>query len=466
MLGAWRLPVIGTSITLSHLPMLRRIFTRSVLSCVVFTLAGGALPAQEPAGEPAPWRDLAEQNRRLQEQVKEQQRQIEALAAKLTEVQQAGERHERQLQELREGAAGPAPATAGNREQEIRLSGEAGLAFFNTGAAGQFPKAEFRVDDARVFVEAPVVKDVYFFGGLDLQTREANDENLRFGELYADFENVSGRLGGPDRVLNVRAGRFNIPFGEEYLVRNVLDNPLISHSLSDVWGMDNGVEVYGGSGQFQYVLAVQNGGDNPLHDYNADKSLTTRVGWEAAAWLHLSASAMRTGELNVTGDALSEVWFADAFFRALGPAKSTTSFWADLYEGDATARWKDGQLRAALGSVRFDDNDTATDNSRRLRYGYVEVMQKIAGRLRGAARYSEIQAGGGGYPLAGWGNLGRYFFSPALTERLRRLSLGFGYQFGPPLVLKLEYTAEWGRQTNGARRDQEDFLGTEVGLKF
>lgn len=428
---------------------------------------GGALGAQD-SPESAQLRELAEQNRRLQELVKEQQRQIESLAARLGEVQKTGERHEKQLQDLREGSAGAAagPATpAFRRDQELRLSGEAGFAFFSTGAAGQFPKSEFRVDDAKLAVEAPVGKDVYFYGELNLLTREANDENFHLGEFYADFENVSGRFGGPDRLVNVRAGRFYIPFGEEYFSRGPVANPLISHSLPDIWGVDEGVEIYGGLGRFQYALAVQNGGTSRLRDFNADKAMTARLGWDLARWLHVSASAMRTGELATATDSLSEVWFANGFFRALGPAKSTGAFWADLYEGDATARWKGGMLGAALGRVTFDDSDTTADNARRMSYGYLDAMQEIGGGLYGAARYSAIHAPKG-YPLAGWGNLGKYFFAPTFAEELQRLSLGLGYRFSPPLVLKLEYAREWGRQTTGAPRDQEDFFGTELGVKF
>jgi hypothetical protein len=63
--------------------------------------------------------------------------------------------------------------------------------------------------------------------------------------------------------------------------------------------------------------------------------------------------------------------------------------------------------------------------------------------------------------------MGAFFFRPgALTEELRRMSVGLGYRFGPPLVLKAEYTWESGRMTTGVRRDHEDFLGTQLGVKF
>lgn len=435
-------------------------------------LAPGVLLGQtHPPPDPA-LQVIIEQNQRLQEQVKQQQKTIETLTTQMEEIRRASERHERELQGLQErpGNVSPeGPSPAGSRDHEVRIGGETGLAFFSTGSEGQFPNGEFRVDDTTITVEAPVWKKVYFFGELKLTQREANSANFEIGELYVDFEGLGGA--GRPEALNFRAGSLNIPFGEEYLVRGPIANPLISHSLSDLWGVDEGVEIYGRLGTWQYVLAVQNGGISQLHDWDPDKSVTARLGWDPADWLHLSASAMRTGQLTTvspvtgSGDNLSAAWFGNAFFRALGPASRTPDFWVNLYEADAVVKWPGGQAAVALGQGQFDDSDPLAENSRRLRYGYLEAMQSITEELYGAARYSEINAPGG-YPLAGWGNLGTYFFRPALTEELKRFSLGFGYRFGPPLVLKFEYTWEWGRTTTGDARDHEDFFGTEIGLKF
>ena len=70
-------------------------------------------------------------------------------------------------------------------------------------------------------------------------------------------------------MLNVRAGRIDVPFGEEYLMRDAIDNPLISHSLPDIWGVDEGIELYGAAGKFSYVVAVQNGGIPATRDFTS-----------------------------------------------------------------------------------------------------------------------------------------------------------------------------------------------------
>ncbi len=409
--------------------------------------------------------ELAEQNGRLQDQVQAQQRMIDALAVQLKELQEAGARQARPVAERREEAAeAVAGPDAFRRERAVRVAGEAGFAYFKTGSAGAFPKGEFRVDDPVISFEAPVRKGVYFFTELKLLPRETNVDSFQLGEMYVDFEDVSAAWGQPG-ALGVRAGRINIPFGEEYQVRGPVANPLISHSLADVWGTDEGVEIYGQVGPLSYAVAVQNGGASRLRDFNADKAVVARIGGDPTRWLHLSASAMRTGELAAVADNLSEVWFANGYFRALGPAKTTGTFWASLFEVDATARWRSGHLGAALGQVRFGDSDTTADNSRRLRYGHVEAVQVLAGSLYGAVRYSEVRAPRG-YPLAGWGAAGTFFYRPSFAEQLRRLSLGLGYRFGEAVVLKAEYARESGRMTNGAARNDEDFLGGELAVKF
>lgn len=423
------------------------------------SFAFGILAAATAMAADAEVRALVEQNRQLVEQVRAQQKQIDDLRARLDRID-----------------VGPAPdqstSSAGESGRQIRLSGEAGVGFFKTGDDGTLPNSEFRVDDARIFVEAPVWQNVYFFGGIELTTREANDEYFHVGELYFDVED----LWSSDKAhtLSLRAGRMNLPFGEEYQVRNVIDNPLISHSLADVWGIDEGIQIYGKLGRVRYNLAVQNGGHKSLRDLDPDKAVVGRLSFDATPHLSLSASAMRTGDIratdanvNIPTDTYSEVWFANAFFRALGAAAYTKTFHAELAEVDASWRWSTGHLKGTAGWVTFDDDSTTTSSSRDLSYSSVEGVQQLAGKAFAAARYSTIDAPGG-YPLAGLGNAGKYFYNPfaPLTQELRRLSVGLGYRFAPPLVWKFEYTWEDGRLVNGAKRNDEDMLSSILGLRF
>ena len=124
---------------------------------------------------------------------------------------------------------------------------------------------------------------------MDLITPQAHDNALHLGELYLQFEKLIPH-GDMDGLLNARVGQFYIPFGEEYQYRFASDDPLISHSLSDLWGYDPGIEVYGSWRKLSYVVAVQDGGISTLNAGTADKSVTARIGYDPTSWLHLSVS--------------------------------------------------------------------------------------------------------------------------------------------------------------------------------
>src|SRR5256885_12856549 len=224
-------------------------------------------------------KDLKRQNEALHQQLLNQQTIIEKLSQKVAEVQtnvaHQFDQRASEIEPLPLPSRGLLPLQLG----KVHLSGEGGAAFFHSGSHGPFPNSEFRVDEAKLFVEAPLWKDVYFFSEVNITTRESMDEFMQIGELYVDFENIS-RFWNRDGWLNLRVGRLDIPFGEEYLTRDAIDNPLISHSLADIWGVDEGLEIYGSIAKVQYALAVQNGGHPALRDHNPDKSIALRIGYD------------------------------------------------------------------------------------------------------------------------------------------------------------------------------------------
>jgi len=399
---------------------------------------------------------LREQNALLQQQLQKQGETLDTLNQKVQKLEATSD-----AQAVAAGES-PAPATTGYTVGNIHFSAEGGVAFFNTGTEGSTPHSEFRADEARIFVEAPVWDDVYFYSDLDLATRENNGLNTQLGELYLDFEDVSKLFGKPG-LLSVRAGRLDIPFGEEYLNRYAMEDPLISHSLSDIWGIDPGVELYGRQGKFSYVMAVQNGGGNGVRDFDGDKAVVGRASYDPNANWHFSLSGMRTGNLNVNHDFTSAMWFGNGWFRSIG-SPSTTKFHAIALEGDITARWKTGHVSAFGGYVRYGDNDPGVDNSRDIFYYSLEVEQNLAHKFYVASRFSQILAPNG-YPLVGFGDMAQYFGGTPSTS-LWRFSFGGGYRFSDRLALKAEYSLERGSLVGGAHRDHEDFFGTEAVFRF
>jgi hypothetical protein len=433
--------------------------------CTGFACALGPLNSSaQDAGAQNDIRELKAQNSRLQEQIEKQQKLIDGLSRQVSRIRE---------NELAKPSSGEAPAVQEPSSSalsafslgKVNLSGEGGVALFKSGKEGPFRNTEFRIDEARLFVEAPVLENVYFFAELNLVTREMTDVSLRLGELYLDFENVS-RLWGQDHLVSLRLGRLDIPFGEEYLYRDAIDNPLISHSLSDIWGINEGIEIYGRLGKVSYLVAAQNGGVPDGVDNTADKSVTARLAYDPFKWLHLGVSALRTGDVDVTKDHLSAVWFGNGFFRSIG-SEQTSQFHTDMVQGDLRFRLPHGHVAAFGGFARYADNDPAAQNKRDIFYYSLEAVQNIFGKAYAGARFSQIFADKG-YPLTGNGDMGEYFFNPAapLTDNIWRLSLGLGYRWSPNLVTKGEYTFERGHLVGGGRRDAEDLFALEAAFKF
>ena len=431
-----------------------------------FFLLAGHTRADDTAATQQQLQLLQQQNEKLQQQLQKQQELIDSLSRKVSEIQNASSSRDAAITDLKtemKDQADQTPASASQLFGKVHISGEGAIGFFDSESKGQYPAGQFRVDEAKLFVEAPVWGDVYFYSETDLASRESTSLTLSVGELYLDWQNVSD-LWGQEKMLNLRAGRFYIPFGEEYLNRFAIDNPLISHSLSDIWGADDGVEIYGRISGLQYVLAVQSGGGMASHDFTGDKSVTAKVGYDPANWLHLSASAMRTGSIDVNGDMLSALWFGDGWFRSIG-GSGTTRFHANLAEGDVQFRFPWLRLNAAGGYAEYNDNDPAANNRRGIYYYYLEGIHDFTHKFYAATRFSQIIAPRG-YSILGDGNMSTFYFGPALTKEYWRLSLGLGYRFNSRLLVKAEYSFNQGVASDGSSRGHENMFALEGAFKF
>ena len=71
------------------------------------------------------------------------------------------------------------------------------------------------------------------------------------------FYNVLKKWG--HGLLGIKAGRIDIPFGEEYLWQDAPDNPLISNTAAYPWLWDEGILFYGNLGRVGWVAAITDG---------------------------------------------------------------------------------------------------------------------------------------------------------------------------------------------------------------
>ena len=344
----------------------------------------------------------------------------------------------------------------------LALSGEGAVAFFDTGSKGKAPNSEFRIDEARLFLDVRLAETAFLYTEVNYTEREDGNTDARVGEFFLEFADIgAGALG--EWAPTVRAGRLQIPVGEEYAHRYARDNPLISHSVADLWGVDEGVSLFGRHGEFDYVLAVQNGGYEKLEDGNNDKSVAARAGW-TRGHLRISASGYRSGDISVAHDECAELWFADSYLMPLGDPATTRDFSITLAQLDARWSWAGGSVGAFGGELSYDDDDTAADHARDAWYGALEVVQNLSARWYGAGRYSWIRSADG-YRVLGQGGYVPEV-APTLADHVERTTLGVGCRLNPHVTLKSEYSWERGEWTAGGHLRDRDLFAAQAVYAF
>jgi hypothetical protein len=445
----------------------------SALLCLGL-LAGGLLcpahgvRAADLAALEEQMQGLRRQNEQLRSQLDQQQRQLDELARlyaalKAAPVAAATQPAPPVAASAAPAEPRPAPVEAAKvpaqRLGKVHLTGAGAVAFFAGQRNGTFPNEVLRVDEAKLFLEGPLGGGAYFFTEADVFTRDSASANLRAGELYVDFEGVS-RLWGREGQLSLRLGRVDIPFGEEYARRDATDNPLVAHSVTDFWGVDEGVEAYGSLGGLQYVLALQNGSNQPANDFTPGKAVTLRVGFDPLPGLHLALSGIRTGRIAQVGDVRGELWFGNDWMRRR-TGSLAGEFQAEAVQLDARRTWAGGHVAGSVGRLRYKDNDPSGRPALAANFAVLEGVRQITRPLHVAARFSVVDAPAG-FNLPGDGRSP----TPAPTEFLWRFSAGLGYRLSSQLLLKGDYSVNRGRWLGGAVREGENQLAVEAAYTF
>src|SRR5471030_557670 len=97
---------------------------------------------------------LREQNALLQQQLQRQSQSLDALTEKVQGLEAANTDRENST------AENSAPSRSGFNFGKVVLSGEGGVGFQKTGSEGFSPNSSFTVDEARLFLDAPIWNEV------------------------------------------------------------------------------------------------------------------------------------------------------------------------------------------------------------------------------------------------------------------------------------------------------------------
>lgn len=359
--------------------------------------------------------------------------------------------------------------------RNIELSGFAASGFYDTGSAGTREHGSFEIREASLFVEGEVWENIGFY--LEFQSNRLGKDNqvfTRTGEVYLHFRDINLF---EDMPIAVKLGRIDIPFGEEYLRQDAIDNPLISFSAAYPYGWDEGVLVSGDYRGVNWIAAVTDGTDDRSTDTNSDKSLNLKFYGNPTDALYLSLSLMREGDTSkgafeFGGSHLRPIT-SSAGLSSLG---HTASNEVEGLLGGVNAMYSfdfmthEAYLALAGGMARQDDTDQLFDRS--FSWFSVEPYISFSNNWYLVARYSEIGTydDNEGYAFSGktfTDGTGSFGFD---TRRLQRLALGIGWTPNPRTRAKLEIGKDWFSliDVSPLSTDNDDrlFLGLEAAVRF
>ncbi|MBI5850377.1 MAG: hypothetical protein HZB39_04970 [Planctomycetes bacterium] len=400
---------------------------------LAFSLCLCATALGQEIDPPARARDRAELDA-LRQRVEELERQKQAPASGNVDL------GDRQLSSI-SGEAAQDPLSRAWYET-FDLWGFGAVGFLDTGDDGTRPDGGFLIQEASLFVEAHAWENLSFF--YEVQTNRLGQDGakyIRTGEVYAHFSNLWSDDDG--NAVGLKAGRIDIPFGEEYLWQDATDNPLISNSAGYPYGFDEGLLLYGSYAGVGWVASITDGTDGRSIEDDPAKALTAKLYGSPCEDLYLSASLMKNGD---AGESAFE--FGGSHFVPVGSGAGQPSVLGDspstkvdatLFELDTRWRFlRQGTLAGSFGQAHVDDPIDAFD--RDLTWFAVQPRWDFSGGFYAVARWSEIGTydAGEGYHFDGKtladGNVA-YGFD---AKRLRRISVGLGWKPNPRTLVKLE----------------------------
>jgi len=436
-------------------------------------------------------------------------RKVEQLEARLEqlETERDAERAELEtrVRELETGAASASPGRASDWTRRIRLSGSANLGYYDGDENSGLDEGSFEVWDARLFVDADLGRDVTLG-----ETRLLRDVGFAFeanvvrlgrlqsddfqaglvGEAYVDFQGIAD-----SGWLNLQAGRFQIPVGENYLrfSRGYASNPFVSNTVGGAWWWDEGLRAYGSGldGKLGYVASVSNGDTDFGGDADAAKQLTLKLWTEPWPWLHLSASALRTGTLGSPGEAADgALWLGETWATPVGSMSPLPTFAHGVRVADGPNELRDTYYFGADAIVRFEDAarlwlsygtyglgaDGPSRYDRRLHQWVAELV--LEGALASSSLrpfYLGLRANGLGTYDRDEGYLLDVRQSRTIGYNARALdvySLVLGWRISDRLTLKAEYGIVNVELVRGVTRSIEsasganDAFAVELGAQF
>lgn len=431
-------------------------------------------------------RGISDRERALQDRVV-------MLESRLADVEE-----ERSSSALARSSRGPATGDVPWYER-LRVSGNADVNWLKGNENSKVPQSRFSIENTRLFFDFDAGERLRLLDTVIADSASVffewdvlrNDDLVNgVGQLYVRLDSLGGF-----EWLNAKFGRFPIPFGEEYLRFHEQrpSNPLISYSAPAIYGVDNGLMLFGSvpDTNIGYVLSVTNGDYDLNQNSDSIPQVTLKLSWEPLDWLHLSASGLRSGGLGPTDDhsfglsALKVGEFgaypiiAPAYVDGVLVAKDPSR------EVDGVIMWETdmvlnrpgvGRLWLSYGEEEFSARSGDLWDRDLVFFVAEGVLEfaTISERLEpfyAVVRYSGVGTfdSDRGWRLRVMNNGAGLYYN---VEKVERLSFGLGVRLTEGLRLKAEYTTDdfslvrGAAPTYGPSARGKDYFGVGVSMGF
>jgi len=432
--------------------------------------------------------------------------------AELTQLHEAVEKLEKRIDELESARASePAPSSSssasvygsgdrpGSWADRVRLSGSASLDYLSGQSYGLFKHGAMNVWDTRLFVDADLARDVKVGDATAFRdagfTFEWNLARLGYlannvGDVYVDFRNIAD-----ESLLNFQAGRFQIPFGENYLRfgRGIVNDPFVALSAPPPWFWDEGVKLWGTAleGKVGYAFSVTDGEGGFNGPGNGSQQLSLKLAADPTEWLHLSVSGLRTGVLGTnTSPAFAAVWLGEMIPAAFGSGSPVQSFQSGepvgpgpnklsnltIVGADAIFKLAGTRLWLSYGDARIDSAHS-TFYDRSMIYWLAELvyhLNELSPRLGGT--YVALRGSGMGTYSDSRGYLYDFRYGNTIGYNMSsfdQYALALGVPIGDHVLMKVQYAIQKIGLVHGItdpdikeHADDNNFFGAEIGVHF
>ena len=370
-----------------------------------------------------------------------------------------------------------------------RISGNADFSAHFGQENSHSPDNRLAIENARLFFDFGISEKASFYFEWDI-VREFSLEN-EVGQMYVQWDRLFDF-----KELNLRVGRFPIPFGEEYLRfhEQRWDNPLITYSGPAPYNWDEGIELFGAvnNSRFEYAVAVTDGDNNLNVNTNEAPQFAGKFTARPAKWAKLVLSIVDTGSVGSSSkDGITALEFGGTHAYAVGSFSRVDTYQNGVVvnrDPDGRISLRAWELDAILSSLdwghiwlAYGQADVKSNSSsfydRNLQYWIAEGVLELgtfSDALSAwylAARYSAIGTfdSDEGYALEVMNegkNLGYN------TEVAEVISLGVGVRVQDHIKLKLEYAWYDFDLVDGVTSalkdssDKRNLLGLGMAVKF